>query len=210
MSRALQHRKAATAAILGGIVCAMVGLSFAAVPLYRIFCAATGYGGTTQRAAVAAKPDQPGAALPLITVRFDATTAPDLDWEFRPLQNSVEVRPGDEQVVAYRAVNKSGQPLTGTATYNVTPYKAGLYFNKVQCFCFTKQHLAPGESADLAVSFFVDPDIASDPSTADVRTITLSYSMFHAKDDIPPAPQPLAQRQDPAPPAGAAQPSSVN
>src|SRR5262249_37611569 len=157
-------RKAGTAAILGGIVCAMIGLSFAAVPLYRVFCAATGYGGTTQRAEAAPKPET-GADLPLVTVRFDATTSPDLDWEFRPLQAEVQVRPGDQQVIAYRAVNKSKEPLTGTATYNVTPYKAGIYFNKVQCFCFTKQHLEPGESADLGVAFFVDPDLVSDPAT---------------------------------------------
>jgi cytochrome c oxidase assembly protein subunit 11 len=210
MARSLKSRKAGTAAILAGIVCAMIGLSFAAVPLYRIFCSATGYGGTTQRAEVT--PKTGGAALPLITVRFDATTSPDLDWEFRPLQTAVEVRPGDQQVVAYRAVNKSKEPLTGTATYNVTPYKAGIYFDKVQCFCFTKQHLEPGESADLSVAFFVDPDLLTDPSTKDVGTITLSYTMFRAKDDGAPADgaaKPVAQQQ-PAPASGTTPSSSVN
>jgi cytochrome c oxidase assembly protein subunit 11 len=201
----LRQQKAATAAILAGIVFAMVGASFAAVPLYRIFCGATGYAGTTQRAAApSASAAAPGAAASLVTVRFDANTALDLDWDFRPEQLSVSLRPGDVQVVAFRAVNHSKEPVTGTATFNVTPYKAGIYFNKVQCFCFTKQQLNPGESADLTVSFFVDPDILTDPSTADVKTITLSYSMFRAKDDgQPDTAKPVAQRRDP-------QSSSVN
>jgi cytochrome c oxidase assembly protein subunit 11 len=138
----------------------------------------TGYGGTTQRAASAPAHEVEGR---WITVRFDASTAPDLDWEFHPLQASVRVHPGEEKVIAYRAVNRSKMPLTGTATFNVTPTKAGIYFDKLQCFCFTKQHLAAGEGADLTVSFFVDPDIVTDPETADVDTITLSYTMFRAK-----------------------------
>jgi len=161
-------------------VLAMVGLTAASVPLYRLFCQATGYGGTTQRASAA--PDK-AVADRLITVRFNADQAPDLGWEFRPLQASVQVHPGEEKVVAYRAVNLTKAPVTGTATYNVTPVKAGIYFDKLQCFCFTKQHLEPGQSADLSVSFFVDPDIVKDPNTRDVDTITLSYTMFRAKDD---------------------------
>ena len=199
----MRRQKAATAALLAGVVFAMIGASFAAVPLYRIFCSATGYGGTTQRAAAA----QGDIAAPLVTVRFDATTSPDLDWEFVPEETAVEVHPGETKVATYRAVNRSREALTGTATYNVTPYKAGVYFNKVQCFCFTKQHLKPGESAELSVAFFVDPDILSDPSTSDVKTITLSYSMFRANDDAPPAPaKPLAQRRD----GGPSPSSSVN
>jgi len=142
-------------------------------------------------------------------VRFDAETASDLGWEFRPLQASVDVRPGEERVVAYRAVNKTSAPITGTATFNVTPYKAGIYFNKLQCFCFTEQHLGPGESADLSVSFFVDADILNDPNTRDVDTITLSYTMFRAKDDAPSS-RPLAQRREDAPASGAPQPPTVN
>ena len=199
----MRRQKAATAALLAGIVFAMIGASFAAVPLYRIFCSATGYGGTTQRAAA----PQGDIAAALVTVRFDATTSPDLDWEFVPEETAVEVHPGETKVATYRAVNRSREALTGTATYNVTPYKAGVYFNKVQCFCFTKQHLKPGESAELSVAFFVDPDILSDPSTSDVKTITLSYSMFRAKDEASPAlAKPLAQRRD----SGPSQPSSVN
>jgi cytochrome c oxidase assembly protein subunit 11 len=193
MASPLKRRNARVMAGLLGIVVAMVGLSFAAVPLYRLFCEATGYAGTTQRADAAPKE----VAEARIRVRFDAETAPDLGWEFRPLEKAVEVRAGEERVVAYRAVNLTQAPVTGTATFNVTPYKAGIYFNKLQCFCFTKQRLGPGESADLTVSFFVDPEILTDPNTRDVGTITLSYTMFRAKDDGQPV-------------AGTAQPPSVN
>jgi cytochrome c oxidase assembly protein subunit 11 len=210
MALSPQRRNAHTVAALVAIVIAMIGLSFASVPLYRLFCEATGYNGTTQRATAVPK-ESAGDAR--ITVRFDAETASDLGWEFRPLQASVEVRPGEERIVAYRAVNKTSEPVTGTATFNVTPYKAGIYFNKLQCFCFTKQHLGPGESADLSVSFFVDADILSDPNTRDVDTITLSYTMFRAKDDGPsgnPSSQPLAQRREDAAVGGAPKPPSVN
>jgi cytochrome c oxidase assembly protein subunit 11 len=195
MARSLSSRKSGTAMSLAGIVFAMVGASFAAVPLYRIFCEATGYGGTTQRSAAAPK----GEAKGLVTVRFDASTATDLGWEFRPLQASVTLHPGEERIIAYRAINKTKEPITGTATFNVTPFKAGIYFNKIQCFCFSEQHLAPGESADLAVQFFVDPDILTDPETRDVDTITLSYTMFRARSQ--PAPRPVAATGS----AGAAQ-----
>jgi cytochrome c oxidase assembly protein subunit 11 len=189
MARSLQNRKAGTAMILAGIVFAMIGASFASVPLYRIFCEATGYAGTTQRSDAAPKT----ASKALVTVRFDASTATDLDWEFQPRQSEVTLHPGEERTIAYRAVNRSKEPVTGTATFNVTPFKAGIYFNKIQCFCFTEQHLAPGESADLAVQFFVDPDILTDPDTRDVDTITLSYTMFRAKN------QPVASNAGTAP-----------
>src|SRR5262249_5816835 len=154
------------------VVAGMVGLSFASVPLYRLFCQATGLGGTTQRAAIAPA----AAAAAVVTIRFDAETAPDLGWEVRPLQSAITVHPGEERQVFYRAVKKTAGESTGTATYNVTPAKAGIYFDKLQCFCFTEQHLAAGESTDLGVVFFVDPDILSDPNTSDVRSITLSYT----------------------------------
>jgi cytochrome c oxidase assembly protein subunit 11 len=190
MARSLKDRKAGTAMILAGIVFAMIGASFASVPLYRLFCAATGFEGTTQRADAAPKT----AAKAFVTVRFDATTANDLDWVFEPLQPEVRLHPGEEKTIAYRAVNKSKEPITGTATFNVTPFKAGIYFNKIQCFCFSEQHLEPGQSADLAVQFFVDPDILTDPDTRDVDTITLSYTMFRAKN------QPVATNSAAAPP----------
>ncbi len=120
-------------------------------------------------------------------MRFNADTAPDLPWDFQPEQRYVTVHPGEQKLIAYRATNRSAEPITGRATYNVTPNKAGLYFDKLQCFCFSEQHLAPGQSAELTVSFFVDPDIVKDPNTSDVDTITLSYTMFRAKDDGGPA-----------------------
>jgi cytochrome c oxidase assembly protein subunit 11 len=167
-------RNGATVVVLVSVVAGMVGLSFASVPLYRLFCQATGLGGTTQRAATAPA----RAAAELFTIRFDAETAPDLGWDFRPLQSAVTVHPGEERQIFYRAVNKIAAPVTGSATYNVTPAKAGIYFDKLQCFCFSEQRLAAGESADMGVTFFVDPDILTDPNTSDVRTITLSYTMF--------------------------------
>ena len=167
---------------LGGlllVVSCMLGLVAASVPLYRLFCTATGYNGTTQRATAA-----PAASVAnrVITVRFDANTAPDLDWEFWPLQAAVKVHPGQAETVAYRAVNRGASGVTGTATFNVTPDKTGLYFDKLQCFCFNRQYLAPGESKDLTVTFFVDPDIVNDPNDRDIDTITLSYTMFRAND----------------------------
>ena len=169
-----RRRNGATVLLLGSVVAGMTGLAFASVPLYRLFCQATGLGGTTQRATAA--PAEAAAAI--VTIRFDAETAPGLGWEFRPLQSKVNVHPGEQQKVFYRAVNKTTEPVTGRATYNVTPAKAGIYFDKLQCFCFSEQHLAPGQSVDMGVVFFVDPDILTDPNTSDVHTITLSYTMF--------------------------------
>ncbi len=146
------------------------------MPLYRLFCQATGFGGTTQRADRAPA----NASDVVVTIRFNAETAPDLGWEFHPLQDAVTVHPGEQRQIFYRAVNNTTQPATASATFNVTPAKSGVYFDKLQCFCFSEQHLGPGESADMGVVFFVDPDILTDPNTTDVRTITLSYTMFRA------------------------------
>ena len=178
------HRRShgATVALLIGVVAGMVGLSFASVPLYRLFCAATGFGGTTQRAETAPTRIAPG----LIAVRFDAQVAPGLDWEFRPLTSAITVHPGAQNQVFFRAVNRTAGPVTAQAVYNVTPTKAGIYFDKLQCFCFNRQTLTAGESVDMGVVFFVDPDIATDPSTREVRSITLSYTMFRAPESEPP------------------------
>jgi cytochrome c oxidase assembly protein subunit 11 len=176
MARRAVRRHGTTVVLLLAVVAGMVGLSFASVPLYRMFCAATGYGGTTQRAAAA--PQDVSKAL--ITVRFDSQTAPDLAWDFQPLVPEVRVHPGEQQQVFFRAVNRSHEGITGRAVYNVTPTKTGIYFDKLQCFCFNEQYLAPGESKDMGVVFFVDPDLLKDPDTNDVHTITLSYSMFKA------------------------------
>jgi cytochrome c oxidase assembly protein subunit 11 len=183
MSSSARGRKGLTAGGLLAIVGAMCVLVGFSVPLYRLFCAATGYNGTTQRVNQAASMIDKNRT---ITVQFDATVAPGLDWIFRPEQPSVDVHPGETTIIKYRAFNMSQAPVTGTATFNVTPAKAGLYFDKLQCFCFSAQHLAPGEAADLAVQFFVDPDIAQDRDDDDVDTITLSYTMFRAKDDEKP------------------------
>jgi len=189
-----RRRNGATVLILVAVVAGMVGMSFVSVPLYRIFCAETGYGGTTQRADKA--PSREAAAL--VTVRFDAETSPNLGWEFRPLQNAVTVHPGEQRQVFYRAVNRTAAPVTARAVYNVTPYKVGIYFDKLQCFCFTDQTLAPGQSVDMGVLFFVDPDILTDPDTREVRSITLSYTMFRAHDAAPPS-----ARAEPSPAAPA-------
>jgi cytochrome c oxidase assembly protein subunit 11 len=175
-----RRRKGLTAGALFGIVLGMGALVAFSLPLYRLFCSATGYGGTTQRVSQAASMIDQNR---IITVRFDSTVAPGLDWEFRPEQRSVDVHPGETKIIKYRAFNMSRAPVTGTATFNVTPAKAGLYFDKLQCFCFSAQRLAPGEAADLAVQFFVDPDIAKDHDDDDVDTITLSYTMFRAKEE---------------------------
>jgi cytochrome c oxidase assembly protein subunit 11 len=172
------RRHGTTVVLLLAVIAFMGGLTAASVPLYRLFCAATGYGGTTQRAAAA--PEEVATAL--ITVRFDADVAPDLAWDFRPLVSEVKIHPGEQKEVFFRAVNRSNHGITGRAVYNVTPTKSGIYFDKLQCFCFNEQYLAPGESKDMGVVFFVDPDLLKDPDTNDVKTITLSYSMFKAAD----------------------------
>jgi cytochrome c oxidase assembly protein subunit 11 len=176
MAERKTRRLGTTAVLLVALVAGMVGLTAASVPLYRIFCAATGYGGTTQRASAA--PDDISKAL--IIVRFNTETSNDLNWEFRPLVEQVKIHPGEQSQVFFRAVNRSSSGITGQAVYNVTPAKSGIYFDKLQCFCFNAQYLAPGESKDMGVVFFVDPDMLKDPDTSDVHTITLSYSMFKA------------------------------
>jgi cytochrome c oxidase assembly protein subunit 11 len=172
------RRHGTTVILLVAVIAFMGGLTAAAVPLYRIFCAATGYEGTTQRADAAPR----DVANAVITVRFNAEIDPGLAWEFHPLVDEIKVHPGEQQQVFFRAKNLSSQGITGRAVYNVTPMKSGIYFDKLQCFCFSNQYLAPGESKDMGVVFFVDPDLLKDPDTSDVHTITLSYSMFKAAD----------------------------
>ena len=164
---------------LSTIIVGMVGLSFASVPLYRVFCAVTGYGGTPQIGKEAA----PGAVRQLITVRFNANTFPNLPWAFRPVQEEIRLPLGDDHLAFYTARNEAGAPITGVALYNVTPDKVGKYFHKTACFCFNQQTLAPGEQKQFPLSFWVDPAIAKDPETADVHTITLSYTFFRTLED---------------------------
>jgi len=172
------------AVLLIAVIAGMGGLVAASVPLYRLFCAATGFNGTTQRATAA--PTDVSSAY--VTVRFDTDISPDLAWDFRPEQAEVRIHPGQQTQVFFRAVNRSSKVTTGKATFNVTPTKIGIYFDKLQCFCFTQQTLKPGESKEMGVVFFVDPDMLTDPNTRDVRTITLSYTMFRdAESEIPSA-----------------------
>ena len=174
-----RRNNGATAAVLFSVAAGMVGLAFASVPLYRIFCEVTGYGGAPKVGVTAASG---GISERLVTVRFDANVNSKLPWKFVPERRQITVRAGEETLVYYTATNLSSVPLTGTATFNVTPYKAALYFGKVDCFCFTEQTLKPGEEVSMAVSFFVDPEIFEDPNTRDVTTISLSYTFFRAKE----------------------------
>lgn len=162
------------AAIAGSAAFGMVGLAYASVPLYRLFCQVTGFNGTTQRADAAPET----ATDKFITVRFDANTAGSLGWKFNPVQSVMKVRIGEQNLAHYSATNTTGKVLTGSAIYNVTPNEAGAYFNKIQCFCFTQQTLKPGESADFPVDFFVDPAILDDPDSRSISEITLSYTFF--------------------------------
>src|SRR5262245_20886212 len=162
-------------AIVGG----MLALAYAAVPLYEIFCKATGFGGTPIVAHEGERPILPRT----VTVRFDSNVDPNLSWRFQPLQREVKVKLGEEKLVFYRATNVSQRPIVGTATYNVTPEPAGPWFDKVQCFCFTEQLLKPGQSVDMPVVFFVDPAMDKDRRYDNVRTITLSYTFFEAKTE---------------------------
>ena len=178
-------RTAITAAV---VALAMLALGFAAVPLYRIFCQVTGFAGTAQRAtageAQAAEVAGQRVAGATVSVRFDANVDPNLPWTFRPEQVTKTVRLGQRQMAFYYAKNNSDVPVTGQASFNVSPDQTGSYFNKVQCFCFTEQTLQPGEEVHMPVLFFVDPSIADDPDAAPVQQITLSYT-FHRAPDVP-------------------------
>jgi cytochrome c oxidase assembly protein subunit 11 len=165
-----------TAAACAVFVAAMVGMSFAAVPLYRIFCQATGYGGTTRQATAA--PAEVGDRM--VTVRFDSNIANGLGWNFRPLQREVKVKLGEVGQAVFLAQNRTSKSETATAVFNVAPDAVGAYFNKIACFCFSDQTLAPGQSTELGVTFFVDPAYADDADLATVATITLSYTLFPA------------------------------
>ena len=163
--------------MLFAVALAMLALAYASVPLYQMFCQKTGYGATTQRA----------VALPtrqenrVITVRFNSDTHRHLPWRFVPLQKQIQVKVGEVGLAFYQAENTSTEPVIGMATYNVTPDKAGIYFNKVACFCFIEQRLEPGQVMDMPVQFFLDPDLVKDPQLNDVSTITLSYTFFRLK-----------------------------
>ena len=160
------------------LVAAMVGLSFAAVPLYQIFCKATGYGGMTQVAT-----DNPKGVIDReVTVRFDSNIDGALPWTVTPAK-PVTDKIGTTTTINFVAVNNSDKPTTGQAIFNVQPDKAGLYFNKIECFCFTEQTLKGGQSVDMPVVFFVDPKVKEDPDTKDISEITLSYTFYPVETD---------------------------
>ena len=162
------------ASSLGLLVVGMLGLSYAAVPLYQLFCQVTGYAGTTQRADSA-----PATALDRkILVRFDANVSGGLKWRFKPAVATLETQIGAQTLAHYEAKNLTDRRITGTATFNVTPEIAGQYFSKIECFCFTEQTLEPGASVDMPVSFYIDPAMVEDVDTRDLEHITLSYTFF--------------------------------
>jgi cytochrome c oxidase assembly protein subunit 11 len=169
-----------TAIVCGGVFFGMIGLSYASVPLYALFCQVTGYGGTTQRV------EQYSDRIldRKIHVRFDANTNGIL-WDFEPVQREVEFRIGETTQVSYRATNRASTPNTGKATFNVTPELAGAYFNKVECFCFTDTTLKPGQSIDMPVVFYIDPAIVDVPELKHLKTITLSYTFFQSNAEKP-------------------------
>jgi cytochrome c oxidase assembly protein subunit 11 len=176
MRRPSRNRRLAV--ILGSLALGMVGASYASVPLYRLFCQVTGYAGTprVEKGARIAMTD----GVPM-TVRFNADIQPGLPWRFVPLLKEMPLAAGTMGLAFYRAENLGSEPVTGTATFNVTPMKAAPYVTKVDCFCFTEQRLEAHEGVDMPVQFHIDPAIAEDPETRDVRTITLSYTFFRAK-----------------------------
>lgn len=166
------HRLVALACV--AVVFGMLGAAYAAVPLYRLFCQLTGYGGTAMRAA------GPSDVVldRTLTVRFDANVGPHMPWRFEPVQRTLNVRVGETALAVYRATNPTDRPVTGTATFNVTPELAGAYFNKIACFCFQEQRLEPGESVEMPVSFFIDPAFVDDKTIAHLTQITLSYTFY--------------------------------
>ncbi len=175
----IAKRNRRTGIAAAGVVVAMVGVSFAAVPLYDLFCRITGYNGTPMIGAE--RPTAPGELT--VTVRFNANTQPNLPWRFEPVQPSVQLHVGEEAMGFYRAANLSDRPATGISTYNVTPEVVGKYFHKTACFCFEEQTLNPGQEVDMPLAFWVDPRIAEDPNTRGIRTITVSYTFFRSLND---------------------------
>lgn len=196
-SLALERRNRRVGLLALAAASAMLGLGYAAVPLYQLFCQVTGFGGTTQRAseAQAASAAEMGksAGARMFSIRFDANTARDMPWTFRPRQVTDRVQVGQRDMAIYEARNNTSVPITGTATFNVEPEQAGKYFSKIQCFCFTEQTLQPGQHVTMPVLYFVDPAALDDPNMDGVEQITLSYTFHVAKNQ----PQPLDQQASP-------------
>lgn len=174
LSAAANRRTAIWAAVFA---LAMVGMAYAAVPLYKMFCAATGYAGTTQRAAALAADIKPVAGQS-VRVRFDANISPGIPWAFKPEANAVTVKIGERRMAFFKATNFAATPTTGRAAFNVSPDIAGKYFVKIACFCFTEQTLKAGQTVDMPVSYYIDPAILKDKAAARIDEITLSYTFF--------------------------------
>ncbi|CAN6876592.1 unnamed protein product [Brassica oleracea] len=173
---------------LTAVVSGMVGLTYAAVPLYRTFCQATGYGGTVQRKETVeekiARHSESGTVTEReIVVQFNADVADGMQWKFTPTQREVRVMPGESVLAFYTAENKISAPITGVSTYNVTPMKAGVYFNKIQCFCYEEQRLLPGEQIDVPVFFYIDPEFDTDPRMDGINNLILSYTFFKVSEE---------------------------
>ncbi|HEX5211896.1 MAG TPA: cytochrome c oxidase assembly protein [Pseudolabrys sp.] len=182
------RRDVMIAAACGVLVAGMVGASFAAIPLYKIFCQVTGFAGTTQVARNA-----PGHELGReLTIRFDSNVAPGLPWKFVPEQNEIKLHIGEVATVRYKVINEAARAIAAQATYNVTPTTVGAYFDKINCFCFTEQTLKAGESREMTVVFYVDPKIAEDRDQDPLNTITLSYTFYR----LPDAERPVAEAPD--------------
>ena len=171
-----KRRHQLVALLLAGFVAAMVGLSFASVPLYRAFCQATGYGGVPQRAEGA-----PGPVLDrTVRIRFDGNVDGALPWSFTPVQRTMDVKIGETALAFFKATNRAVVPVTGQAIFNVAPELAGRYFTKIECFCFKRQTLQAGQSVEMPVTFFVDPKIVDDDDTKNISEITLSYTFYRS------------------------------
>ena len=179
------RRNRRTLVTMAGVGLAMLGLGFASVPLYRIFCQQTGFGGTTQRAAADVKL-QPVAGRTM-SIRFDSNVQPGMPWKFHPEHATDTVTVGARDMAIFIAKNMSDKPVTGTASFNVTPTQAGAYFTKIQCFCFTQQTLQPGEHVRMPVIYYVDPKILNDPDNRDTQEITLSYTFYPVEQDKKPS-----------------------
>ncbi|WP_339823327.1 cytochrome c oxidase assembly protein [uncultured Parasphingorhabdus sp.] len=178
----LSGKNRRSALMAGALGFGMLGLGFAAVPLYEVFCRVTGYAGTTQRVGEA-QAATVQATNRVMSIRFDSNVNSALPWSFKPEQAVDHVTVGARDMAIFIATNKSDQPVVGTATFNVTPLLAGQYFNKVQCFCFSEQLLKPGQTMRMPVLYYVDPAILDDPETKDIKEITLSYTFYRSTDE---------------------------